>query len=151
MLLQKGLAFSPLWSNEGVDRVARELHFIQPIKFGNIFLGIVGLHLEIFIMDCYGKFLEKSGVNNVLVENEIYRPKVVNSMRSGSRNVCGKRGMSMIAEVLGNLQLSTKLNLIDIKLYLIPLLKCCHCLKQMNRFKRFCSKRGKDVKLILLI
>ena len=148
MLLQKGLAFGPLWSNKGVDRVARELHFIRPIKFGNIFLGIVGLHLEIFIMDCYES---ESGVNNVLVENEIYGPKIVNSMRSGSHNVCGKRGMSMIAEVLGNLQLSTKLNLIDIKLYLIPLLKCCHCLKQMNRFKRFCSKRGKDVKLILLI
>ena len=40
VLLLKGLACGPLWSNEGVYRIAKELQFLQPIKFGIIFSGI---------------------------------------------------------------------------------------------------------------
>ena len=54
-------------------------------------------------MACCRKYLKKSGVRNVLVENEIYGP---NTVMSGSHYVRGKGRMSMTAEALGHLQLS---------------------------------------------
>ena len=74
------------------------------IKFGNIFLGIGRFHLENDIIACCRKYLEESGVENVLVENKIYGPNTVNLVMSGNHYVCGKRGMSTIAEALGHLQ-----------------------------------------------
>lgn len=90
VLLLKGLAYGPLWSDEGVYRIAKELQFLHPIKFGNIFLGIGGFHLEKVITACCGKYLEESDVKHVLVENEIYGPNSVKSVMSGSHYVGSK-------------------------------------------------------------
>ena len=54
--------------------------------------------------------MEGSGVKNVLVENETYRPNTVNSVMSGSHYVRGKRGISRTAEALGHVQLSSFFN-----------------------------------------
>ena len=86
-------------------------------------------------MACCGKCLEDSSVKNVLVENETYRPNTVNSVMRGSHYVRGKRGMSVLLKHLDMFNyhpFSTKLNLIDINLYLIPLLKRSQCLKQAD-------------------
>ena len=66
--------------------------------------------MEKFTAACCGKYLEDSGVKNVLVENETYRPNTVNSVMSGSHYVRGKRGMSRTAEALGHVQLSSFFN-----------------------------------------
>ena len=46
ILKQKSLDYGPLWSDEGVYRIAKEIQLLQPGKFDNIFLGIGGFHLE---------------------------------------------------------------------------------------------------------
>ena len=50
VLLQKGLPYGPLWSDEGVYRIAKELQLQYHKKFENIFLGIGGFHLEKVVM-----------------------------------------------------------------------------------------------------
>ena len=92
MLLEKGLACGPLWSVEGVYRIAKELQILHAIKFRNIFLGIGRFHLGKVIIACCGKYLEESSAKNVLVENEIYEANTVNSVMSRSHYVRGKRG-----------------------------------------------------------
>ena len=37
VLLQKGLQYGPLWSDEGVYRIAKDLQLLNPDKFNNIF------------------------------------------------------------------------------------------------------------------
>ena len=58
ILKQKGLANGPLWSDEGVYRLAKEIQLLQPDKFNNFFLGIGGFHLEKVVISCIGKYLE---------------------------------------------------------------------------------------------
>ena len=74
--LQKGLQWGPLWCDEGVYRIGKELQLLNPNKFANIFLGIGGFHME-KVISCCRKYLEESGIDTVLVENEIYGIAVV--------------------------------------------------------------------------
>ena len=105
VLLQKKMKYGPLWSDESVYRIAKEIQLQQSEKFDNIFLGIGGFHLEKIFIACCGKYLEESGIESVLVETTIYGISVVNSVMNGSNYIRGKRGMSLIAEALEHLQL----------------------------------------------
>ena len=105
VLEQKQLSNGPLWSDEGVYRIAKEIQLRQPDKFSNIFLGLGGFHLEKVILGCLGPFLEPSGIKNVLIKHEIFGPGVANSVMSGGDYVRSKRGMSLIAEALEQLQM----------------------------------------------
>ena len=40
ILKQKGLANGPLWSDEGIYHLAKEIQLLQSDEFNNIFLGI---------------------------------------------------------------------------------------------------------------
>ena len=106
VLFQKNLPNGPLWCDEGVYRIAKELQLLKPKEFGNIFLGLGGFHMEKIVIACLGKFLEESGVNSVFVENEIFGPVVVNSVMNGGHYIRGKHGMALISEALHRLQLS---------------------------------------------
>ena len=91
----------------------KELQLLNPNKFANIFLGIGGFHLEKIIISCCGKYLEESGIDTGLVENEIYGLAVVKSVMDGGHYVCGKRGISLISEALEHLQLSAFVESVD--------------------------------------
>ena len=45
-------------------------------------------------------YLESSGIQNLLVEGQIYRCAVVNVVMSGGNYIWGKRGMPLIADKL---------------------------------------------------
>lgn len=104
VLNQKKLKAGPLWSDEGVYRIAKEIQLSDPDKFNNIFLGIGGFHLEKVVIGCLGSYLEKSGIKEVFVEQEVFGPGVVNSVMNGGHYVRGKRGMSLLAESMERLQ-----------------------------------------------
>ena len=105
VLSQKNILCAPLWSDEGAYRIAKELQLLQPAKFGNIFLGIGGFHMEKVVIACCGKYLEESGIGDVLVENEIFGPGVIKSVMDGGHYVRNKRGMSIISEAMEHLQM----------------------------------------------
>ena len=77
VLLQKGFESGPLWCDEGVYHIAKELQLLNPDKFGNIFLGLGGFHPEKVVIACCGKYLEVSGIYSIFVELEIFGPEVV--------------------------------------------------------------------------
>ena len=64
---------------------AKEIHVSYPQKFSNIFLGIVSFYLEKLIIRSLNRYLKSSSIQNMLVEEKIYGPAVVNSVKS-SRN-----------------------------------------------------------------
>lgn len=103
VLLQKSQAYGPLWCDEGVYRLAKELQLLEPARFDNIFLGLGGFHLEKVIIACCGKYLEDTGIERVLVANEVYGPENVNSVMNGGNYARGIRGMAMISESLHTL------------------------------------------------
>jgi len=105
VLKQRNQEYGPLWCDEGVYRLAKELQLLNPEKFENIFLGLGGFHTEKVLIGCCGAYLRETGIDSVLVENGIYDPGNVQSVLSGGNCIRGKRGMLLIAEVLYQLQI----------------------------------------------
>ena len=60
-----------------------------------------------------GTLLESSGIQNLLVEEKVYGPGVANSVMSGGYYIRGKRGMSLIAEAMEQLQVYSFLHSSD--------------------------------------
>ena len=114
VLLQKGLESGPLWCDEGVYGIAKELQLLNPDKFANIFLRLGGLHLEKVVIVCCGKCLEESGIDSIFVELEIFGPEVVTSVMADENYVRGKRGIALISEALQRLQFSEFIKTVDI-------------------------------------
>ena len=113
VLKQKGLNSGPLWCDEGVYRIAKELQMLNPIRFGNIFLGLGGFHTEKVFIACCGVYLESTGFEKVFLENEIFGPATVNSVMNGGNYIRGKRGMGILAEGLKRLQFAKFLESVD--------------------------------------
>ena len=103
VLKQKECENSPLWSDEELYHTANKNATPQkyPQKFSNIFLGIGGFLLEKVVIGCLGAYLESSGIQNLLVEEKVYGPAVVNSVMSGTNYI----RMSLIAEAMEQLQI----------------------------------------------
>ena len=103
MLKQNERENGPLWLDEGVYHTAKEIKLWYPQKFSNIFLGISiflgGFHLETVVIGCLGTHLQSSGIQNLLVKEKVYEPAPVNSVM-----IQGKRGISLIAEAMEQLQ-----------------------------------------------
>jgi hypothetical protein len=77
-LNQKNDAYGGLWADEGVYCIAKEIQLLKPDRFGNIFLGLGGFHMEKIVLACLGSYLEPSGIFNVLVETEYFGTDVIN-------------------------------------------------------------------------
>ena len=61
----------------------------------------------------FGYYLESNGIQNLLVEEKIYGPAVVNSVMTDGNYIWGKRGMSLIAEAVKQLQVHSFLQSSD--------------------------------------
>ena len=78
---------------------------MDPARFENIFLDLGGFHTEKVMISCCGKYLEDTGIDSILVENEVYGPENVKRVINGGHYVRGIRGMAIISEVLHSLLL----------------------------------------------
>lgn len=110
VLRQRSQPYGPLWCDEGVYRLAKELQLLDQDRFNNIFLGLGGFHMEKVMIACCGKYLEETGIDTVLAENEVYGPGVVKSVMDGGHYVRGIRGMSIVSEVIQALQINEFVN-----------------------------------------
>ena len=66
ILNQIKIPCGPLWCDEGVYRIGKEIQLLRPDEFKNIFLGMGGFHTEKIVLACLGKYLERSGIKKVL-------------------------------------------------------------------------------------
>ena len=103
VLQQRHFNYGPLWCDESVYRIAKELQLLNPSLFGNVFLGLGGFHLEKVLISCCGSYLQECGIGSVFVENEVFGPGLAQSVLSGGHYVYDKKGMMMLAETLQQL------------------------------------------------
>ena len=75
-----------LWCDEGVHHISRELQLLSHDSFHNIFLGIGGFHMEKAVIACLGKYLKGTGIDKVLVNNEIYWSISIETVLNGGHN-----------------------------------------------------------------
>ena len=92
ILNQRNIPYGPLWCDEGVYRIAKEIQLLRPNEFGNIFLGMGGFHTEKIVLACLGKYLEKSGIEKVFEITETFGPDTVKSVLNGGHYIRSKKG-----------------------------------------------------------
>lgn len=86
--------------------MAKEIQLLNPERFGNIFLCLGGFHFEKVLIACCGKYLEETGVDTILIANEVYGQENVNIVLNGGDYVRGSRCMAIISEVLQTLRMN---------------------------------------------
>ena len=92
-LNQRNIPYGPLWCDEGVYRIGKEIQLLRPDEFENIFLGMGGFHTEKIVLACLGKYLEKSGIKKVFEITETFGPDTVKSVLNGGHYIRAKKGM----------------------------------------------------------
>ena len=117
MFKEKERENGPLWSDEGMYHIAKEMQLLYPQRFSVIFLGIGGFHLKKVVIGCLVTYFESTGIQNPLIKEKVYGPAVVNSVMSVGNYIWGKRGMSLIAEVMEQLQVYSFLHSSDGKIF----------------------------------
>ena len=91
VLHQKKIPYGPLWCDEGVYHIAKEIQLLKPDKFSNIFLGLGGFHMEKNTLAAIGKYFSKSGARNIFVANG-YGPTVTdNKIMTGKHYVLSQK------------------------------------------------------------
>ena len=67
VIKQKEQTCGPLWCDEVVHQLAKEIQLLRPDEFDNIFLGLGGFHTEKVVLACCGKLLEAIGARDILM------------------------------------------------------------------------------------
>ena len=69
VLLQKSQSYGPLWCNEGVYRLAKELQLLDPARFDNIFLGLGGFyHCDHYVRGIRGMAIVSEVLYSLLLD-----------------------------------------------------------------------------------
>ena len=97
VLLQKEMDQGPLCC---VYRIAKELQAQNAANFSNIFFGLEAFDMEKVLIACYGKYLQNTGIENVLFEYVKLGPGVVKSAHNGGKYVLEKHAVMIIDEML---------------------------------------------------
>ena len=106
VLLQKNQICGPLWCDEGVYQLAKEIQLLHPDKFDNIFLGMGGFHTEKVILACCGKLLETIGARDIFINSEIYGPVVTdNKVLKGKDYVLCREAMRNFTEAVNRVKI----------------------------------------------
>ena len=78
---------------------------------GNIFIGLGEFHLEKVLLDVVEQFLEKIGVHDIFVQNEIYTRAITgNKVMTVGDYILSRQGMQILFEVISRLRFSLFLN-----------------------------------------
>ena len=99
ILNQRNIPYGPLWYDEGAYRIAKEIQLLRPNEFGNLFLGMGGFHTEKIFLACLGKYLEKSGTENVFEVTETFGPDAVKCVLNGGDYIRSKKGGCTFVEL----------------------------------------------------
>ena len=101
VLKQKNQTSGPLWCDEGVYRLAKEIELLYPQKFDNLFIGLGGFHTKNIVLACCGQLLKDIGARDVFVQNEIYGPNVTDgTILNGTNYVLCREAMRNLSEAV---------------------------------------------------
>ena len=130
----------PIFCDEGVYHIARDIQLQHPNEFDDVVLCIGSFHMMKVVLACIGKYLDGSGAVKIWTENDIFGLNVVNSVLSGSHYVRSLKGMMLLCECIERLQwvefLTDRGNQYDNDLQCIQELKKAVASKDRDESKR---------------
>ena len=82
---QRELPYGPLWCDQGVYRIAKEIQLLKSDEFDNK-----------VVLACIGKYLEGSGAEEILVQTGCFGPDTVKAVMNGGHYNRSKRGLNLL-------------------------------------------------------
>ena len=89
----------PMFSDEGVFHTAADIVMEEPTQFEDLFPVLGMFHYTKVLLRCAGRYLLGSGVDDVLIQNEVFGKKVLNSVLNGTYYVRSLQGLFIVSVV----------------------------------------------------
>ena len=95
-----GQDMMPIFCDEGVFQIVVDIMLNEPSVFADLFAMLGTLHMEKVLLKCCGRYLVGSGIDDALIEGEVFGKKVLVSVLYGSHYVRSLEGMFVVSEAL---------------------------------------------------
>lgn len=100
---QLGQNIMPIFSDEGVFHIVVDVLMNEPDNFKDLFPMLGTFHMAKILLRCAGRYIAGSGIDDALIEGQVFGKKTMNSVLSGGHYVRSFKGMLIIAEALYSL------------------------------------------------
>ena len=87
-------------SDEGVYHIVVNIVMNEPGTFDYLFPMLGMFHFAKVLLRCAGRYLCGSGMDDALIESEVFGPKTLSTVLSGGHYVQSFKGMLIVSEVL---------------------------------------------------
>ena len=94
----------PFACDEGVYHLVIDIYMHNPHIFKNLFPMLGTFHMAKNACRCAGKFLRGSGIEDSLIESEIFGPKVLETVLGGTHYYRSLKGLSIVEDALKRLK-----------------------------------------------
>ena len=94
----------PIFCDEGVFRIVFDIVLSNPKEFDKLISMLGSFHTVKVVEHCIGKYLRGSGVEDALVETDVFGLKAVESMVNGSHYIRSLRSIIILADALNTLK-----------------------------------------------
>lgn len=96
----------PVVCDEGVYQIVVDIVMSEPGTFDDLFPMLGMFHFAKVLLRCAGRYLTGSGMEDALIESEVFGPKTVSAVLSGGHYVRSLKGMLIVSEVIDSLMWS---------------------------------------------
>ena len=90
----------PFFCDEGVYQYVIDIYFDRPSLFDNIFPMLGGFHMTKAALRCAGKYLHGSGIEDGVIEPDIFGPKTLETVLGGTHYYRSFKGLSAIEDAV---------------------------------------------------
>lgn len=101
--LNPSQSVSPVFCDEGVFHTVADILMAEPVSFADIH-GMMGMfHWVKVLLKCAGRYLRESGIEDGLIETEVFGKQTLNSVLEGTHYVRSFQGISIVSDVITSL------------------------------------------------
>lgn len=105
----------PVFCDEGVYRIARQIKFLREKEFEHIHLMLGSFHMIKIVLACIGRYIRGSGVENIFIETGAFGVGTTEQVLNGTNYARSVRGFFLLGEALQRLQLESYFENRDLK------------------------------------
>ena len=90
----------PVFSDEGVFHTVADIVMAEPTQLEELFPSLDMFHYTKSLLRCAGRYLLGSGVDDVLIANEVFGKKVLHSVLNGTHYVRSLQRLCIVSDML---------------------------------------------------
>ena len=90
----------PVWSDEGIFAIVCDIFLHEKDTFGDLYPCMGPFHWCRVLLKCQGKLLRGTGMDDVLVECEVFGPVVLDTALNGHHYARALTGILIVEEVM---------------------------------------------------